>query len=266
MENYKPKLEEQLHELEQMIVKSDKNLSRMKNVPDSHIHISVCNGCFQYYLATKGCNKAKYVKKKDRRLVERIAQRDYEQELNNQLKHLRNNLKKLIKCYDLEAIDDIYNKMPEGRKRIVIPYNEPIDDYIERWKRENPGGQNTFPISTEIYTANGIGVRSKSEEIIISLLEKHHVPYQYEPRLELKDGYCVYPDFVVLNVRKKKTIYWEHLGLISDSEYAKKNMQKLLLYEKSGYEVGDNLMITMESNEIRFDSRDIEKKIIRYCC
>ncbi len=91
------------------------------------------------------------------------------------------------------------------------------------------------------------------------------MPFQYEARLELFDGYSIYPDFVVLNVRKRKTIYWEHLGLISDPEYARKNYLKIQMYEKGGFEIGDNLIITMESDIYKFDVRDIERKIIRYC-
>ncbi|SFH72967.1 hypothetical protein SAMN04487830_106120 [Pseudobutyrivibrio sp. OR37] len=73
-------------------------------------------------------------------------------------------------------------------------------------------------------------VRSKSEKIIADALEKYNVPYQYEPMLEL--GYnTIYPDFVVLNLRTRKTVYWEHLGLVSDIEYS-----TAFYYEQRGYE------------------------------
>ena len=45
--------------------------------------------------------------------------------------------------------------------------------------------QNTYPQTVGHNLANGIAVRSKSEEIIVNLLEKHSIPYQYEPKLEI---------------------------------------------------------------------------------
>lgn len=73
------------------------------------------------------------------------------------------------------------------------------------------------------------------------------------------------PDFVVLNVRLKKTIYWEHLGLIDYNDYASKNMQKINDYENCGYEIGDNLILTMETSSSQFDSRKFEEKIRKLC-
>lgn len=110
------------------------------------------------------------------------------------------------------------------------------------------------------YTSRGGFVRSKSEKIIADALEKYNIPYQYEPVLEL--GYnTVYPDFVVLNVRTRKTIYWEHLGIVSDMEYATKNFIKIQNYEKNGYLLGKDLIITMESSDIPMNIKLVEQKI-----
>lgn len=52
-------------------------------------------------------------------------------------------------------------------------------------------------------------MRSKSEVIIADLLNKEGIPYRYEFPLYLKEFNTVYPDFTILNVRKRKEIYWE---------------------------------------------------------
>ena len=74
----------------------------------------------------------------------------------------------------------------------------------------------------------------------------------------------MYPDFALLNVRKQKTIYWEHFGLLSNEEYSKHIFEKLIIYEKSGIEPGTDLIFTMESDKIPLDVKTIEKKITGY--
>lgn len=264
MINYKESLIEQLNELDEMISKSERNLSRYKGLPESCIYASKSHGAYQYYLSDTSDAGRKYIKKKDTKTAQRIAQRDYEAKVNKKLKNLRLKLKKFITAYDVNDIDRIYDEMPQGKRKIVEPFNEPEDRFISKWIESHPGMQNTYPQTAGHNLANGIAVRSKSEEIIVNLLEKHSIPYQYEPKLEIKGGKIVYPDFVVLNVRKRKTIYWEHLGIIDDPEYASKSLQKILWYEKSGFRLGDNLIISMETNDVSFDGQSAEDLIKRY--
>ena len=78
----------------------------------------------------------------------------------------------------------------------------------------------------------------------------------------LELGYStVYPDFVALNLRTRKTIYWEHLGMTSDIEYAVKNFKKIQAYEKYGYWQGRDLITTMESSDEPIDVKLVEEKI-----
>jgi hypothetical protein len=70
-----------------------------------------------------------------------------------------------------------------------------------------------------------------------------------------------YPDFVLLNVRKGKTIYWEHLGKAGEERYATKNFNKLMDYEKNGLILGDNLIITLESEKQPLDVDIVHRKI-----
>ena len=155
--------------------------------------------------------------------------------------------------------------MPEGKRRLVIPIVETEDMLIERWMKEHPGNQNTYHEKGMILTDNGEMVRSKSEKIIADLLKKNGVPYQYEPRLELNNYHSICPDFVVLNVRLKKTIYWEHFGLVSEPEYAVRSFQKIRVFEKAGYYPGDNFIFTSESSTQPIDVKMIERMIREYC-
>ena len=79
--------------------------------------------------------------------------------------------------------------------------------------------------------------------------------------VELADGTFVYPDFALLHLRKRKTIYWEHFGLVTDAEYAQKTIHKLIQYEASGVTVGRDLLFSMESDESPLNVKQIIKKI-----
>ena len=95
------------------------------------------------------------------------------------------------------------------------------------------------------------------------LLDKH-IQYIYEPTIPINDGSVVYTDFILLNVRKRKTYIWEHLGMISDEAYATKNLKKVFQYEKNNYILGDKLLISEEAENIPMDLAVVNTKIEKY--
>lgn len=263
--NYKDLLEKQLHELEELINKSNKNISKLENLPDYSLIVSTSNGCNQYYLYDKEKSKKKYVSTKQFKIAKKIAQRDYEKIVNKKLNVLHGRLKRFLSGYDIDDIGKVYEKMHPARKELLVPFVEPDEAFIQRWLEENPDHQNNYYGEGKIATSDGGYVRSKSERIIADLLDKYHVPYRYEPRLELAGRHIVYPDFMVLNVRKRKTIYWEHLGLLSEFDYAKKNFSKINDYEEGGIMLGQSLIITMETGDAPINTKLVEDKIKLYC-
>ena len=264
MNNYKSQLENQLGIIENLIKKNEKSITKYKDLKDEKIRVSYSNGCCQYY-AINDDGKDKYIPKTDIQRITRIVQKDYELAINKKLKEMEGRIKRFCKSYDFDEIKEVYDKLPLARKKLVTPIIETDDQYVERWLDEHPGNQNSFPQKGNIITSRGEHVRSKSEKIIADLFDKYGVPYRYEPSLLIGDNHLINPDFVVLNVRSRKTIYWEHLGLIDMEDYAIKNLKKICEYNYAGYELGENLIITMESASNDFDSRDIEAKIQKYC-
>ena len=265
MENYKEKLEQQLLELKEIQKNVARSLKRKEKLPDLHIRVTRCNKSFQYYFIDRKNKTSKYASVRELRKVTELVQKDYEARVSEELNKLSNRLENFIKVYNLSCIDDIYNKYPEGKKRLIVPVIKNDEQYIEEWRQLHPGNQNPYPDEAKYYTSQGDYVRSKSEKIIADLLDKYGIPYSYEPRLELNNRHVIYPDFVILNVRKRKTIYWEHLGLLGDVDYARKNFEKIAEYEDNGYNVGDNLLISMESEQRFFDAKIVEEKIKKYC-
>ena len=260
MRNYRQELETQLKELDGLIKQNEKNLAKLKNLPEYGVKASTARGCHQYYLIDKETGKREYAGFAKSKLVNRLIQRDYAVAVDKKLVELRKKLSKFVANYNTDEIEDLYEKLSAARKSVVVPIIEPNDMFIEKWLEQHPGQQNPFPEVGIYQTNRGEMVRSKSEKIIADALEKYNVPYQYEPMLEL--GYnTIYPDFVALNLRTRKTIYWEHLGLISDIEYATKNFKKIQGYEKNGYLLGRDLITTMESGETPIDIKLVEEKI-----
>lgn len=255
----------QLKEIDILIAKVNRNIAKLRDIPDFSVNISRSHGRVQYYLVDRNTGKKKYAGKRQLKLVKRIVQRNYEEAVKDILEKQKSKLEQFVEVYNIEEISNIYEDMPEAKKSLIIPIYESDDMYIQRWLEENPGNQNPFPEEGKYYTVQGDYVRSKSEKIIADLLDKYGVPYCYEPLLELDNRHIIYPDFVILNVRERKTIYWEHLGMLGDDNYARKNFEKIASYEKNGYNIGDNLLISMESEQNPFDTKIVENKIKQHC-
>lgn len=253
--------------LSELLAQSNKNLNKYKNVEDVHVQTSIRKGYEQYYLYDPKSKKRKYIKHDELKKYTKSIQKDYETTVNKMLKKKNKAFEKILKYdkdLDMSDIKLIYGQMPDMKKRLIKPLIEDDEMYIERWLDEHPGNKNTYKEGTSYKTNRGEFVRSKSEKIIADALEKHGVPYQYEPLVELDGYHTVFPDFIALNVRTKETYYWEHLGIVSDLEYASKNLQKIQQYDKNGIKLGENLIITIESKENPLMIQGVEDRIIRF--
>ena len=120
---------------------------------------------------------------------------------------------------------------------------------------------NPFPEDIFYLTNKGEKVRSKSEKILADMFYKWNIPYCYEAKLNLKNMKTIYPDFTLLRICDRKTIYWEHFGLADDGEYATKALIKCALYESEGYAPGEDFLFSVESKSTPLNIREIEKKV-----
>lgn len=251
-----------LKEVDRQLARESKTLETESSEP-THVYTSLSNGCHQYYFKT-GDNPRVYARVADIPRVKVILQRDYDIKVHKALVKSINTLELFIAKHDAEAIENVYSYLCEGRKRLVTPIIQPDEEFVKSWFESMPSAGNPYYDERLYETDAGEMVRSKSEKIIADMLHKNGIPYQYEPKLKFKNGYYVYPDFAVLNVKKRRTIYWEHLGMISDGEYASKALQKISDYEKNEYYLGENLILSMESETMPLNSRLIERTMEKY--
>ena len=74
----------------------------------------------------------------------------------------------------------------------------------------------------------------------------------------------IHPDFTALNVRRRKILYWEHLGKMDDEDYANKNVNRINIYEKNGLFKGEKLILTWETSKTPLDVLLLDSVIKHY--
>ena len=111
--------------------------------------------------------------------------------------------------------------------------------------------------------ANGL-TGSLSRLHIADLLNKEGIPYRYEYPILLSGLGTVYPDFTVLNVKRRKELYWEHLGMMDDPEYVEKALQKIAMYEENGIFPGESLILTYETRMNPISPKIVNLMISQY--
>ena len=138
------------------------------------------------------------------------------------------------------------------------------DEYVSYWNGipyEPKYINNDIP--THI-TAKGEHVRSKSEEIIANTLNRLNIPYKYECPLLFDNGDIRYPDFTILDVKRRKEYYYEHFGMMDDPQYFVSFVNKIKLYETNGILPGKNLIMTFETLYFPINTQYIEHTIMSY--
>ena len=247
MHDYSHELKEQLKEIDSLILAAEKRIKKGANLPQGRMFVKGCHGYPQYYFLDEHTHEKEYLKASEKKLISQFAQLEYDKKALSLLNILRHKLDHFLSVYDINTIYTQYEKLCPGRKKLVMPILPSDETYIQQWLERHPGLQNPFPQTGVYMTDRGEMVRSKSEKILADLFNAMGIPYQYEPMLELKYHAYIYPDFVLLDVKTKKTYYWEHFGLMDDIEYAQKAYAKLENYESNGLYLGKDLIISMET-------------------
>ena len=255
------KLEDRSNVLENIIREKEESL---KNVPEGILNVSATQGRVQYYYKdSAGSGKRHYIKACDGRLVQKLCQKEYDQKvLQTAIKELKQ-LEKYKKIYENSVCEDLYEKLNKYRKCMVTPIRIPDETYQKEWEDMEYTGKEFGEDVPEYYTNKEERVRSKSEILIANALERYGVPYRYECPLYLNGMGRIYPDFTVLDIKKRKELYWEHFGMMDDPQYAELAVRKIEVYEKNGFVPGDNLIFTYETRKSPINQRVIHVLIER---
>ena len=219
-------LKNELNKLKKLEKKAEEFLA---SAPEGKLRCAINKGSFQYYIGKE------YQGKKKRKLVQKIAQKEYTQQLLVCIKKQKTALENLLKTLDKYGLDEVCRKLHPARKQLVQPYIKPTEDIIAEFEN----------------------IEYKGKEFS----EEDTTAYYYELPLELKyknRTIVMYPDFTALNKRTGKRYILEHLGMMDKTSYYETAIWKIDVYEKNGILLGDRLLITHETAGSPLDTNVLE--------
>ena len=238
--------------------------SLIKEAPEGSLRLSRINGHIRYYWTRNG--ESTYIRKKNEHLVSRLANKEYLLKLNQLLEQELKTIGTFLKRYQPSEKKRLYSALHPSRQSLITPVLLPDEVFIAEWKSgllmKRSQQSNTFPMSRSFQTKEGSAVRSKSEKIIADLLYDLGIPYVYEAPFFSKGGVS-FPDFTMLNVRTRTTVYWEHFGMMDHADYSAGIPQKMNDYERAGIRLGETLIATFETAATPIDVKNIKTWIYR---
>lgn len=250
----KTQVEEQMREMQDVL---DYIKKYKENAPTGHINIIVRQGKVYYqwqYKNENGEKVRKYISKKNIDWIQALVQKNYYEKIEGVLRSNLIALELFHKSYMYDEIAGVYDEFIDERKALITPIENDREKIIEKWMSETYDQNTKYPETLCYETSSGEYVRSKSEVIIANLLyaKSNKILYKYERPLVLKhhgQEVTIYPDFTILNLETGKVTYWEHAGLMNNSEYVSDFVWKNNLYYENHLLPGKCVIFTYESEK-----------------
>lgn len=252
-------LKERLCELENVLKKKKEGY---KKHPTERLRIIKKGKGFQFYKIEKG-KKTIYLSKKNLNEIKRLAQKSYEKKVISKIQRQIKLIKSTIKKLETYNIEKVYERASNERKKFILPVTFPKELIKEKWEQIKYTKKEFWNNTTEFITSKNERVRSKSELIIAEALLKNNILYHYEYPIKINNA-AFYPDFCCYNINKRKTIFWEHFGMMDNLEYLNKAIEKIKFYQENNFQIGTDVVFTMESSSVPISSKQIEKVINQY--
>jgi hypothetical protein len=177
----------------------------------------------------------------------------------------------------------LYTALTRQTKQVVVLHQGPLADLLsfssvqhsETARRytnllrdpqpQDVGGGLFLEANLIHRTSNGTLVRSKSEVIIADALSAAGVEFAYEKEFLGHDGSLRLPDFTIVDAATGESYIWEHLGMLSNPQYAQAWERKQAWYAASGVEGGGGdtatLIVTTDDERGGIDSAEVQAKV-----
>ena len=233
---------------------------RLKNAPEGTLRLSSNKFGRMYYRLT---DKKEYISKNNTDLISALAQKSYDKKIVKQAEKELEQLEHFLGEYK-EELNQIYYEEHPDRRKYVVPIEPTWEQQLEEWKAKEYTGLGFKEDTPLILTEKGERVRSKSEKIIADYLYHNGIEYKYECPLYLDGHGIVYPDFTLLSQKSGKEIYFEHLGMMDDPKYARRNVRKIQTYEENGIFIGDQLIVTFETSQTVIGTKELDRLMKKY--
>ncbi len=225
--------------------------ARLAKYPEGKLHIAVTRkNRVMFYLRLDPAQKTgKYLAASDGQKIRIYVQKAYDGKLLGLVQHEIRNLEVLLgKNREMpERIQNLYMEFPEKARDYLKPADIPDREAAGRWLTIPFEAKPADASVSDFLTMRNERVRSKSELNIANALYTCGIPYKYECPLTLAGGNVIHPDFTIFNVKQRKIMYWEHLGMMDDRGYAKQAVARIKEYQRNRIFPGDTLILTMET-------------------
>ena len=269
------------------IASQSKSLEKaVRTSPEGKLRISSSRNKARFYQVKENENsQGRYLRRSEKKLAEKLAQKDYDKEVLKLLRMEEKALSKAAGYYEnavkrISAMGQkekkaasaeffsgpeelVWANTLEARRSLIKPAILDAETFAQDWM-SGQYKKSDYPIDEGFRTRSGILVRSKTELIIADMLDIRGIPFYYERPLHLKGWGDVYPDFTVLNKRTRRTYYWEHMGMMDDDDYRDKALEKIIHYILSGHALGIDLILTHETLSRPIKTQVLERTIEIY--
>jgi ATP-dependent DNA helicase RecQ len=145
------------------------------------------------------------------------------------------------KAYRMSLFDEFVSLL-EGYTN-TFEFHQRIGEYL---------GIDKFSRQRIHETLSGDFVRSKSEVIVANILYQSGIPFKYEAPLIAPDGTLRSPDFTI--EWRRKTYYWEHLGMLDVEDYEQEWQLKKAWYDEH---FPGQLITTQESSTLSQEAKQV---------
>ena len=254
-------LQEEKKILEKII--SEANL-KISKAPEGTVQIRKHGNGVQYYHRKDPKDKnGSYMPEAERNKAHALIEKRYNLKVREAAEHQLKAIDRFLDKYDPLALAKVYADEGEIRRKLIKPYILPDDAFAKSWAAFEYIGK-PFSDDTPVHnTSTGLRVRSKSEVIIAEALNRMGIPFRYECPLNI-NGKIIHPDFTILRLHDRREIYWEHLGMMDDTDYRNNAFQRIYDYEATGIFPGDRLILSFETIRLPLNVRNVEKLIRHY--
>lgn len=235
------------------------------NVPEGSLRVAKCRTTTQYFLRKPGENaNGVYLAKDNMKLVKKMAEKEVFDKLKKEAEKEYKDNDAYLKKHPIDTLVEAYGRIPKLKRELVDSPVLTDEELVERWLHEEYERKGFMEEAQSFINSNGDRVRSKSEVIISEILKELGIPYLYEAPLKLKGVGTVYPDFKLLNVKERRTIYLEHFGMMDNPEYLENFFKKQKSYVTNGILPGRDIIFTFESSRNPLDITAVRNMLKEY--
>ena len=254
-------LQKERDNLEKCIEEAEKRIER---APEGSVQVKKHKEGVQFYFRSNPQEKKlKYLPSAERPKAIALIQKMYDRRIISSAEQQINCIERFLNHYDPDALKKVFCTENPERQKLLKAVDIPDELYVDQWLSAGFAPKEFYEGSTVHFTSKEEKVRSKSEVLIANSLYRYGIPYRYECPLRLNSR-IVYPDFTILRVSDRKEFYWEHLGMMDDTEYRNHAFMKIQDYERTGIFPGENLILTIETYKLPLNQKTINDVIRHY--